>query len=135
MLLCIRIQQARRFLLYSFPKFWNELGIIIIQRKGTTFKIAFIGKLFDTISDAVNLYLQSTQCCHNPAPPCHSQLKYKSLHPYPPQCAVATLYSYFYSLYLIQSYCTIILNTGLERKYDPGNICGPTSNTVPSKQY
>jgi hypothetical protein len=57
MLLCIRIQQARRFLLYSFPKFWNELGIIIIQRKRTTFKIAFIGKLFDTISDAVNLYL------------------------------------------------------------------------------
>jgi hypothetical protein len=45
----VRIEQIRKFPLYSFPKIWNELGNTRFQRNRTTFKIALTSELFDSI--------------------------------------------------------------------------------------
>jgi hypothetical protein len=45
----VRIKQIRKFLLYSFPKLWNDLGNSRFQHNRTTFKIALTNELFDSI--------------------------------------------------------------------------------------
>ncbi len=45
----VRIEQIRKFPLYSFPKTWNELGNTRFQCNRTTFKIALTSELFDSI--------------------------------------------------------------------------------------
>jgi hypothetical protein len=46
-----RIEQIRKFPFYSLPHTWNNMGNAKLQRNRTTFKIALIGELLDSLSE------------------------------------------------------------------------------------
>jgi hypothetical protein len=52
----MRIEQSRKFSI-CFPKVWNDLKDVRLQRNRTTFKIAFIDELFETVSETNLKYL------------------------------------------------------------------------------